>query len=224
MLEDSHYQPFAGIYSTYMVPYTADAERRLKWLEDAVKGVYASVFYAASKVYMTATSNVIDQEKMAVIIQEVVGEERGEYYFPSFSGVGRSLNYYPLGDELPEDGVAEIAVGLGKYIVDGSRALRFSPRHPAHALQTSTLDLALRDTQTHLFAMKKGGDEFSVKVDEGECLMRKSVQDFAGTGALRYMVSTYDAIDGILKDYEEGRGRRVVTFANILRDLSLIHI
>ncbi len=186
-----------------------------------MKGVYASVFYAASKVYMTATSNVIDQEKMAVIIQEVVGEERGEYYFPSFSGVGRSLNYYPLGDELPEDGVAEIAVGLGKYIVDGSRALRFSPRHPAHALQTSTLDLALRDTQTHLFAMKKGGDEFSVKVDEGECLMRKSVQDFAGTGALRYMVSTYDAIDGILKDYEEGRGRRVVTFANILRDRAL---
>jgi len=151
----------------------------------------------------------------------VVGEERGEYYFPSFSGVGRSLNYYPLGDELPEYGVAEIAVGLGKYIVDGSRALRFSPRHPAHALQTSTLDLALRDTQTHLFAMKKGGDEFSVKVDEGECLMRKSVQDFAGTGALRYMVSTYDAIDGILKDYEEGRGRRVVTFANILRDRAL---
>lgn len=221
LLEDSHYQPFAGIYSTYMVPYTADAERRLKWLEDAVKGVYASVFYAASKVYMTATSNVIDQEKMAVIIQEVVGEERGEYYFPSFSGVGRSLNYYPLGDELPEDGVAEIAVGLGKYIVDGSRALRFSPLHPAHALQTSTLDLALRDTQTHLFAMKKGGDEFSVKVDEGECLIRKSVQDFAGTGALRYMVSTYDAMDGILKDYEEGRGRRVVTFANILRDRAL---
>ena len=110
LLEDSHYQPFAGIYSTYMVPYTADRALRMKWLHDAIKGVYASVFYSASKVYMTATSNVIDQEKMAVIIQEVIGENHGNYYFPSFSGVGRSLNYYPLGDEQPEDGVAEIAV------------------------------------------------------------------------------------------------------------------
>ncbi len=119
LLEDSHYQPFAGIYSTYMVPYCVDSELRLKWLTDAIKGVYASVFYAASKSYMTATSNVIDQEKMAVILQEVVGENHNGFYFPSFSGVGRSLNYYPLGDEQPEDGVAEIAIGMGKYIVDG---------------------------------------------------------------------------------------------------------
>ena len=154
LLEDSHYQPFAGIYATYMVPYTTDAPTRLAWLEDAIKGVYASVFYAASKTYMTATSNVIDQEKMAVIIQEVVGETHAGYYFPSFSGVGRSLNYYTLGEEQPEDGVVEIAVGLGKYIVDGGRGLRFSPLHAEHALQTSTLDLALRDTQTKLFAIK----------------------------------------------------------------------
>ncbi len=220
LLEDSHYQPFAGIYSTYMVPYTADRALRMKWLHDAIKGVYASVFYSASKVYMTATSNVIDQEKMAVIIQEVIGENHGNYYFPSFSGVGRSLNYYPLGDEQPEDGVAEIAVGLGKYIVDGGRGLRFSPLHPAHALQTSTLELALRDTQTSLFAMEQKPDEatFEVKVDEGASLVRKQIRDFAGTGALRYMVSTYDAANGMLKDYEDGKGRRVVTFANILRD------
>lgn len=218
LLEDSHYQPFAGIYSTYMVPYSTDRVRRLRWLEDAIKGVYASVFYKASKTYMTATSNVIDQEKMAVIIQEVVGEDHDGYYFPSFSGVGRSLNYYPLGDEQPEDGVAELAVGLGKYIVDGGRGLRFSPMHSDHVLQTSTLELALRDTQRTLFALPTGGDDFSIHVDEGDSLVRKPVQYFASTGALRYMVSTYDAEGGILRDYEEGRGRRVVTFANILRD------
>ena len=220
LLEDSHYQPFAGIYSTYMVPFTADRAKRMKWLHDAIKGVYASVFYSASKVYMTATSNVIDQEKMAVIIQEVIGEDHNGFYFPSFSGVGRSLNYYPLGDEQPEDGVAEIAVGLGKYIVDGGRGLRFSPLHPAHALQTSTLELALRDTQTSLFAMEQKPDsaEFEVKVDEGASLVKKQIRDFADTGALKYMVSTYDAYNGMLKDYEDGKGRRVVTFANILRD------
>lgn len=219
LLEDSHYQPFAGIYATYMVPWTPDRDKRLLWLRDAVKAVYASVFFRASKMYMTATSNVIDQEKMAVIIQEVVGEDHGGYYFPSFSGVGRSLNYYPLGDEQPEDGVAQLAVGLGKYIVDGGGGLRFSPRYPEHALQTSTLDLALRDTQRKLFALPTGENaEFKAFLDEGEGLVEKDVQDFAGTGALRYTVSTYDVADAALRDYEYGRGRRVVTFANILRD------
>jgi len=219
LLEDSHYQPFAGIYATYMVPWTADPVQRLSWLEDAIKGVYASVFFKASKNYMTATSNVIDQEKMAVIIQEVVGEDYDGLYFPTFSGVGRSLNYYPLGDEKPDDGVAEVAVGLGKYIVDGGRGLRFSPRYPAHALQTSTLDLALRDTQRRRFALPNGeGAEFAAKVDEGASLEEKDVQDFAGKGALRYTASTYDAADNMLRDSDFGRGRRVITFANILRD------
>ncbi|MCH5222032.1 MAG: phosphoenolpyruvate synthase [Muribaculaceae bacterium] len=222
LLEDSHYQPFAGIYSTYMVPADNDVDVRLKWLTDAIKGVYASVFYSASKTYMTATSNVIDQEKMAVILQEVIGDDRNGYYFPSFSGVGRSLNYYPLGDEQPEDGVVEIAIGLGKYIVDGGRGLRFSPRHAEHALQTSTLDLALRDTQTTLFALKPDQSRnFTIEVDEGTNIIKKNIQDFANTGALKYMVSTYDATDGVLKDYEEGRGRRVATFTNILRDKTL---
>ncbi|MDE6358072.1 MAG: PEP/pyruvate-binding domain-containing protein, partial [Duncaniella sp.] len=159
LLEDSHYQPFAGIYSTYMVPKFKDSAKMLKFLVDAIKGVYASVFYADSKAYMTATSNIIDQEKMAVILQEVVGKDVDGYYFPSFSGVGRSLNYYPLRDEKPEDGVAEIAVGLGKYIVDGGVGLRFSPRHPESVLQTSELELALRDTQTRMYALDMKGDE-----------------------------------------------------------------
>lgn len=218
LLEDSHYQPFAGIYSTYMIPQVEDKYEMLDMLSNAIKSVYASVFYADSKAYMTATSNVIDQEKMAVIIQEVVGKNVGEYYFPSFSGVGRSLNYYPINDEVPEDGVAEVAVGLGKYIVDGGLSLRFSPRHADKVLQTSTLDLALKDTQTRFYALNmKKGNEDDFKVDDSFNIARLRIQDVAQSGALRYLVSTYDFRDQVIRDCDEGDGRRVVTFANILQ-------
>ncbi len=217
LLEDSHYQPFAGIYSTYMIPNVENREIMLKMLLDAIKGVYASVFFADSKAYMTATSNVIDQEKMAVIIQEVVGHDVNGRYFPSFSGVGRSLNYYPINDESPEDGVAEIAVGLGKYIVDGGLSLRFSPRHPGKVLQTSTLDLALRDTQREFYALDMSdiGEKFSV--NDGFNIVKCLVQDFARDGHLRYMVSTYDPRDQWIRDSDNGPGRKLVTFANILQ-------
>lgn len=219
LLEDSHYQPFAGVYSTYMIPHVSDAEHMHKILTDAIKGVYVSVFYAESKGYMSATSNVIDQEKMAVIIQEVVGNDHNGYYFPSFSGVGRSLNYYPINDEKTDEGVAQVAIGLGKYIVDGGVALRFSPLHPAKVLQTSTLDLALRDTQRHLYALDLKHLPEDFKVDDGFNIIKKNVQDFASSPeTLRYMVSTYDVNDCMLRDSSYGMGRKVVTFANILRD------
>ncbi len=234
LLEDSHYQPFAGIYSTYMVPKYHDPKQMLKMVTDAIKGVYASVFYADSKAYMTATSNVIDQEKMAVILQEVVGKDVDGYYFPSFSGVGRSLNYYPLNDEKPDDGVAEIAVGLGKYIVDGGLSLRFSPRHPDNVLQTSELSLALRDTQTRMYALDMKGDERnhtsdslqlkspstiapSLSVDDGYNVAKLRVQDIAEKGALKYMVSTFDFRDNVIRDTDSYEGRKVVTFNNVLK-------
>ncbi|MDE6652993.1 MAG: PEP/pyruvate-binding domain-containing protein, partial [Muribaculaceae bacterium] len=220
LLEDSHYQPFAGIYSTYMVPKADNPEEMLHLVTTAIKSVYASVFFEASKTYMAATSNVIDQEKMAVILQEVVGEYHGDYFFPSFSGVGRSLNYYPINDEKAEEGVVQVAVGLGKYIVDGGRSLRFSPSHPANVLQTSTLDLALKDTQTRLYAIDKNAGSKTFSVDDGFNIASKRVQDFADTGVLRQMVSTYDPANDMLFDYETGKGRRVVTFNNILRDNS----
>lgn len=218
LLEDSHYQPFAGVYSTYMIPHVDEPQEMHKLLRDAIKGVYASVFYAESKAYMTATSNVIDQEKMAVIIQEVIGKTYDGFYFPSFAGVGRSLNYYPINDELPEEGVAEVAIGLGKYIVDGGRALRFSPAHPKKVLQTSTLDLALRDTQRELCCLDLNNVNDDFKVDDSFNLTMANVQDFKHTDALRHMVSTYDANDGLLRDTAEGPGRKVVTFTNVLRD------
>ena len=217
LLEDSHYQPFAGIYSTYMIPHLTDKDDMYQLLGNAIKSVYASVFYAESKAYMTATSNLIDQEKMAIIIQEVAGAEHDGLYYPSFAGVGRSLNYYPINDEQPEDGVTEVAVGLGKYIVDGGLALRFSPRHPDKVLQTSTLDLALRDTQTQLYALDIKDANRSFSVDDGFNIQKIRIQDAAKNGSLKYMVSTFDPQDQIIRDNDCGMGRRVVTFANILQ-------
>lgn len=218
LLEDSHYQPFAGVYATYMIQNRqGERQETFRILSDAIKSVYASVFYADSKAYMTATSNVIDQEKMAVIIQEVVGVRHADLYFPSFSGVGRSLNYYPLGNEQPEDGVVQVAIGLGKTIVEGGTALRFSPKHPTKVLQTSTLDLALRDTQTRMLALDmtdSAPTDFTA--DDGFNLRSLRIQSLAGTDALRYMVSTFDVNDQIIRDTDQGPGRKVVTFSNML--------
>ena len=150
LLEDAHYQPFAGIYSTYMIPYLDDKYAMLEMLACAIKGVYASVYYRDSKAYMTATSNVIDQEKMAVILQEVVGKQYDGRYYPNISGVLRSLNYYPIGDERAEDGIASLALGLGKYIVDGGQPLRVSPYHPPQVLQPSELETTIRSTSSPL--------------------------------------------------------------------------
>ena len=153
LLEDSHYQPFAGIYSTYMIPYLEDKYEMLRMLSDAIKGVYASVYYKDSKAYMQATRNVIDQEKMAVILQEVVGTQYGSRYYPSISGVARSINYYPINDEQAEEGTVSLALGLGKYIVDGGLTLRVCPYHPDKVLQTSEMEMALRETQTRFYAL-----------------------------------------------------------------------
>ena len=146
-LEDSHYQPFAGIYSTYMIPLTANEDQMLRLLGKAIKSVYASVFFASSRAYIQASSNLLSEEKMAVIIQDVCGSEDSGYFFPTISGVARSLNFYPIGDERPEDGIVNLAFGLGKMVVEGGLTLRFSPKHPQSVLQLSTPEMALRDTQ-----------------------------------------------------------------------------
>ena len=217
LLEDSHYQPFAGIYSTYMIPYLEDKYEMLRLVSDAIKGVYASVFYKGSKAYMNATSNLIDQEKMAVIIQEVVGSQYDNKYYPSFSGVARSINYYPINSELPEEGIANIAVGLGKYIVDGGITLRFSPFWPSNVLQTSTLDLALKDTQTRFMALDLNSLNNNITIDDGANLLKLSIRDGENDDSIRSMVSTFDPHDVMIHDgYYEG-GRKVVTFSSILK-------
>ena len=217
LLEDSHYQPFAGIYSTYMIPYLEDKYEMLRMLSDAIKGVYASVYYRDSKAYMQATSNVIDQEKMAVILQEVVGTQYGDRFYPSISGVARSLNYYPIGDERAEEGTVSLALGLGKYIVDGGLTLRICPYHPNQVLQTSEMEIALRETQTQFYALdlKNTGHNFSL--DDGFNLLKLPVKEADNDGALNFIASTYDPYDMVIRDGIYPGGRKLITFANVLQ-------
>ena len=217
LLEDSHYQPFAGIYNTYMIPYLDDKYEMLRMLSDAIKGVYASVFFRDSKAYMQATSNVIDQEKMAVILQEVVGNQYANRYYPSMSGVARSLNYYPLGDERAEEGTVNLALGLGKYIVDGGMTLRFSPYHPHQILQLSEMEIALRETQTRFYALDLGNGGQNFSIDDGFNLLKLPVKEAEKDGSLNYIASTYDPYDQVIRDGLYPGGRKVITFANILQ-------
>ena len=216
LLEDSHYQPFAGIYNTYMVPYLDDRRRMLLMLSDAIKGVYASVYFKDSKAYMQATRNVIDQEKMAVIIQEVVGQQHGTRFYPAISGVGRSLNYYPINDERAEEGIVSLALGLGKYIVDGGLTLRVCPHHPAKVLQTSETEIALRETQTRFYALDltNRGDNFSI--DDSFNLLRLPVKEAEKDGSLQFIASTYNATDQVIYPGVYPGGRKIMSFVGVL--------
>jgi len=217
LLEDSHYQPFAGIYSTYMVPYNSKSKTQmLVMLTEAIKAVYASVFFRDSKAYMTATKNVIDEEKMAIVLQEICGDVHGNRYYPSFSGVVRSLNYYPIGAEQPEDGIANVALGLGKFIMDGGLSLRFSPTYPHNALQTSTMELALKETQTYFNALDLCETCFVPKVEDGFNILKLPIQEAEKDGTLKFLASTYDVYNDTIRDgiYE---GRKIITFSNILK-------
>ena len=217
MLEDSQYQPFAGIYSTYMIPYVSDKYEMVRLLSNAVKAVYASVFYKDSKAYMTATQNLIDQEKMAIVLQEVVGGEYGNLFYPAVSGVARSINYYPIGNEKTEDGIVNMAMGLGKYIMDGYQGLRFSPLHPKNILQLGSLDSALRDTQTQFYALDLESMSKEFTIDDSFNLQKIRIQQAGANSPLRYVCSTYDPDDQIIRDgFYEG-GRKVVSFANMLK-------
>lgn len=217
LLEDSHYQPFAGIYSTYMIPQLDDKEEMLKMLAAAIKSVYASVFFRDSKAYMTATSNVIDQEKMAVILQEVVGNNYDGRFYPNLSGVLRSLNFYPIGNEKAEEGIASLALGLGKYIVEGGQTLRVSPFHPEKVLQTSELHIALRDTQNTFYALDMNHVGTDFQVDDGFNMLHLKVRDAVKDGSLNFIASTYNADDQLIRDGLYEGGRKLITFNGLLR-------
>ena len=217
LLEDSHYQPFAGIYSTYMIPHVPDKYEQLHMLSDAIKSVYASVYYRDSKAYMTATSNVIDQEKMAVILQEVVGERHDNRFYPTLSGVARSVNYYPIGDERAEEGTVNLALGLGKYIVDGGQCLRVCPAHPNQVLQTSEMEIALKETQTRFFALDLANPPQTFLTNDGFNILSLRVNQAEKDGTLQYIASTYDPYDQVIRDGIYEGGRKVITFCGVLQ-------
>ena len=217
LLEDSHYQPFAGIYSTYMIPWLSDKYAMLEMLAAAIKSVYASVYYRDSKAYMKATKNVIDQEKMAVILQQVVGKAYGDHFYPNISGVLRSLNYYPIGAETAEEGIASLALGLGKYIVDGGQTLRVSPYHPNQVLQMSEMEIALKETQTRFYALDMKNATHDFKVDDGFNIKKLRIKEAEADGSLNYIASTYDPYDQVIYDGLYETGRKIISFNGVLQ-------
>ena len=216
-LEDSYYQPFAGVYSTYMIPSVENEDQQLRLLSKAIKSVYASVYYAASRGYITATANVISEEKMAIVLQEICGAEDNGYFFPTLSGVARSVNYYPIGHEKADEGIAKVAYGLGKAVVDGEQVLRFSPAYPKHVLQTSTPELAMRDTQKVMYALNLLPEKFKTSVDDAVNLERTDIYDCSKFSSFNRVVSTYDYENQRMVDSPMANGPKAVTFAHILR-------
>ena len=217
VLEDSHYQPFAGIYSTYMVPKTeSEPQKMMSMLTDAIKCVYASVYYKSSKAYMEATANVIDEEKMGIILQEVCGTRYGNRFYPTISGVARSINFYPIELEKSEDGIAKIALGLGRIIVEGGMTLGFSPKYPKKIIQLSTPESSLRDTQKHFFALNMDANSFKGSVDDGINILKLRIKEAENENSLKYAASTFDFQNNLIRDGVNYEGKKIITFSNVL--------
>lgn len=217
ILEDSHYQPFAGIYSTYMVPYTKNKDQMVRLISKAIKSVYASVYYSSSRAYIQSTSNMLSEEKMAIVIQGVCGSEDSGYYFPTISGVARSVNYYPLGNEKTEDGVVNLAFGLGKLIVEGEKSIRFSPKHPHKTLQLSTPRITLNETQNAMYALDLQPDKFKTSVDDGINIHKFTIPETENFRNLAHVASTWDMNDSKFIPNILTKGNRVITFSRILQ-------
>ncbi len=217
-LEDSNYQPFAGVYSTYMIPSTENPDQMLRMLDKAIKSVYASVFYRGSRAYVHSTGNLQSEEKMAVIVQDICGSQHADLFYPMMSGVARSINYYPLEGEKPEDGVVNVVFGLGKRVVEGGRTLRFSPKYPKKILQLSRPSLALKDTQGMMYALDTHPGAFKISRDESINFADIPIVDALKDYPFPYMVfSTYDYGSDSFQVGTELRGPRIISYDAIFR-------
>ena len=217
-LEDSYFQPFAGLYSTYMVPnLKSNCDQTLDMVTKAIKCVYASVFFATSKSYISATSNIIDEEKMGIILQEVCGNAYGTEFYPTISGVIRSINYYPIEPEKSDDGIVNIAFGLGKTIVEGiDKTLRFSPKYPKKTIQLSDTITALKNTQQNYFALNLDSKAFSPSINDAINLLHLPLSKAKKNNAFHYVCSIFDAENNTIIDGLFHKGRRVITFNSLL--------
>lgn len=217
-LEDSNYQPFAGVYSTYMIPHVDNKDMMLRILDKAIKSVYASVFYNGSRTYIQTTGNLQSEEKMAVVIQNICGSEHNGLYYPLISGVGRSVNFYPIGGERMEDGIVNVVFGLGKSVVEGGKTLRFSPEFPKKILQLSQPYLAMRDSQKMMFALDLRPGAFKISRNEGVNLahipVTEVIPDYANSNLV---FSTYSAVNSRIVPGVEESGARIVSFDAILK-------
>jgi hypothetical protein len=200
-----------------MVPAVKDnPSLTLRFVSDSIKAVYASVFYKSSKAYMAATANIIDEEKMGIVLQEVCGKHYGNKFYPTLSGVARSINFYPIKPEHTYDGIVNVGFGLGKYVVDGGTSLRFSPKYPKNILQLSSVEMALKDTQKLFFALDLTDTDFHPVVDDSANLLKLKISEAENDGSLQFIASTFDHENNIIRDGTTHEGRRIITFANIL--------
>ena len=217
-LEDSSYQPFAGVYSTYMIPFVENRDQMLRMLEKAIKSVYASVFYNGSRTYIQTTANLLSEEKMAVVVQSICGSEHDGLFYPMISGVARSVNFYPIGSEKPEDGIIDLAFGLGKTVVDGGKTLRFSPKFPKKILQLSEPKLALRDTQKMMYALDLRPGAFKISRNEGINLVNIPVNEaLAAFSHPELVASTFSMENNRMVPGITAKGPRVISFDAILK-------
>lgn len=219
LLEDAMYQPFAGIYSTKMLPNNSrDLDVRFKHLVSAIKFVYASTFMQSAKSYIRATNHRVEEEKMSVLLQKVEGRAHGKLFYPHFSGVGRSYDFYPAGSAKPDDGVVNVALGLGKTIVDGGMSLRFTPKYPRVLPQFGTLSDMMDNSQKRFFAVELDHGRWGSRLDEDQYLSENGLARAERDGTLEYLGSTYDASSDMVLDGVARPGPRVVSFAHILKN------
>ncbi len=216
VLEDSHYQPFAGVFATYMIP-NADKKKMLEMVSSAVKSVMASAFFKSSKSYLKASSHTVEEDKMAVILQEVTGKQYKDVYYPNISGVARSINFYPIGNEKSFEGIANIALGLGEIIVGGGRTLRFSPYHPKKVLQLSSPGTTLQETQKYFYGLDMNPESYKVSTSETVNKKKITIRQAKDHGSLKFVASTYDLQNNIIRPGILQDGLRVITFDNILK-------
>ena len=216
VLEDSHYQPFAGIFATFMIPNT-EKEKLLNMVSNAVKSVMASAFFTNSKSYLKATSHALEESRMAVILQEVTGKQYEDVYYPNISGVARSINFYPIGSEKPSEGIANIALGLGEIIVGGGRTLRFSPYHPKKVLQLSSPGSTQRDTQQYFYGLDLNPESYKTSTSEAVNKKKITIRSAKKHNSLKFVASTYDLQNNIIKPGILHDGLRVISFDNVLK-------
>lgn len=218
LLEDAKYRAYAGFYRTYMIPNDhPDIERRLHHLLQTIKLVYASTYFIEPKAFARRVGHRTEEEKMAVIIQRLVGSRQGDYFYPSISGVARSYNYYPFDRMQPEEGIASIALGLGKIVTEDEQALRFSPAHPHLLPQFSRTEDILKNAQRHFYALEMGRTHFPVDANQLAALSRRSIDEALGEGPVQRLCSTYVPQDDRIRDAFQLSGQPILTFAPVLK-------
>jgi len=218
LLEDSQNHPFAGMYSTYMLPNNAKKiDERLEQLYQAIKLVYASVYFKDAKSYIKSTSSKIEEEKMAIIIQEIVGQDHNGRFYPTFSGIAQSYNFYPVSHQTRDDGIVSLAVGLGHSVVGGEQVLRFCPKYPEILPDLSTPSEIFENSQKKLYVLNTKKSKITLNERDELTLKKLDISDISKDGSLQYLSSTYDQNDGVIRDSFSEKGPYLITFSGILK-------